>query len=186
MFAINQKFVDILKCNVGSIDKEPRYIRCESLTLKGWPELYTVHLPDLLKWLTRNVRAESLNISFILNRSRFLPLAKFLLNPSGAKKCTSSKIKIKVSNPVVFLTVLIQKFRAISLVKDDVPTIELLYPSFDAEWERLGSNLIDQEADPHDAKALYMISNGQNRMRISLCASNTPNWNDCEIRIYSI
>ncbi|KAI1695800.1 hypothetical protein DdX_19383 [Ditylenchus destructor] len=147
-------------------------------------ELHTVHFPDLLKWLTRNVRAETLTIS--LKCDRFASLANFLLDPSGAKECASNKVKIDVSDPVQFLSVLIKKFRASPLVEDAVPTIEFLYPFRDDVWEYLRANLIDQEVVSLDANALYTVSNGKNRMRISLCKSSLPNRYDCEIKIDSI
>ncbi|KAI1695798.1 hypothetical protein DdX_19381 [Ditylenchus destructor] len=40
MFAVNQTFIDSLKCNIGSTDNEPRYIRCESFTLKRFQLSY--------------------------------------------------------------------------------------------------------------------------------------------------
>ncbi|KAI1696190.1 hypothetical protein Ddc_20638 [Ditylenchus destructor] len=34
MFAVNQNFIDSLKCNIDSLDNDPHYIRCESFSLE--------------------------------------------------------------------------------------------------------------------------------------------------------
>ncbi|KAI1693359.1 hypothetical protein Ddc_22882 [Ditylenchus destructor] len=176
MFAVNQNFIDSLKCNVDSVDNEPRYIRYP------YPDI----IPDSLKWLARNVRAEKIDLPWILQTSEtYDHVANFLLDPTGAKQCASEKITICVSNHNVFLNILVEKFHSIPLVEDSIPTIEYLYFRNEKIPAHLGPNLIDQEVDSEGAEALYMISNGQNRMRVSFCLAH---WHDyeCKVRIYSI
>ncbi|KAI1713843.1 hypothetical protein DdX_08725 [Ditylenchus destructor] len=171
LFAIHQNFVDHLKCTADSFYKEPRHIRCESFVLEGKIGTNITDASDSLKWLAQNVHAETIYIHDTSSCDVFHLLANFLLEASGAKQCASTKMEILVSDPVVFLNVLIQKFRTIPLVESAIPTISFFYPSQEEHRAHLGPNLISQEVDSQGSSALYLISNGQNRMRISFHSS---------------
>ncbi|KAI1691834.1 hypothetical protein Ddc_24018 [Ditylenchus destructor] len=187
MFAVNQNFIDSLKCNIDSLDNEPRYIRCESFSLeemRNVPDANPADLSYSLKWIAGNVRAETIRIPTVYDENYEL-FANFLLDPSGAKQCASEKMEIHMAKPAMFLSILIEKFRTIPLVEGDIPTIVLKYPRHENYSAHLGPNLIDQEVDSDGADALHIISNGQNRMRISFRWENNSN-SDCKIRVYPI
>ncbi|KAI1691835.1 hypothetical protein Ddc_24019 [Ditylenchus destructor] len=92
MFAVNQKFIDSLKCNVDSVDNKPRYIRCAFFTLKTGDDTNTADLSDSLEWLVRNVRAKNVWICDIDDTAVFPVLANFLFGASGANQCASKEI----------------------------------------------------------------------------------------------
>ncbi|KAI1711284.1 hypothetical protein Ddc_12981 [Ditylenchus destructor] len=180
MFAVNQNYIDSIKCNVDSVGNEPRYIRCESFSLGSfYMTFYTSNpypdiIPDSLKWLARNVRAEKIDLPWILQTSEtYDQVANFLLDPSGAKQCASEKTTIHVVRAAVFLNILVEKFHSIPLIEDGIPTIGFKYSLDDEIPAILGPNLIDQEVDSEGADELYVISNGQNRMRVSFCLDNS-------------
>ncbi|KAI1714668.1 hypothetical protein Ddc_11389 [Ditylenchus destructor] len=193
MYAFDQSFIDSLKCNADSFDNKPRYIRCESFMLLGISGKNTVALSNSLQWLGRNVRAETIQIREIDCDEKYpeayVLLANFLLEASGASK----KTVIRQKNEMSFLNALIQKFRTIPVVKSAIPTIEFWYPRAEEYRAHLGPNLIAREVDSEGADALYMIENGQNRMRISLkelppymCPHNINNPSVCNVNVYSI
>ncbi|KAI1698239.1 hypothetical protein DdX_18007 [Ditylenchus destructor] len=104
MFAVNQNFIDALECNTDSIGHEPRYIHCESFSLL----IYILNpayadIPDSLKWLPQNVRAEKIYLPWILKTSESFGLVTdFLLDPFGAKQCASEMMTIQVINETAF------------------------------------------------------------------------------------
>ncbi|KAI1697306.1 hypothetical protein Ddc_19797 [Ditylenchus destructor] len=187
IFAVNQDFIDLLQCNIDSVDNQPRYIRCESFWLEEeWHyAVPNINLPNSLKWLARNVRAETIRIRRENYNDTFVLLANFLLEASGAKKCASKEMKVRVSDPVAFLNILIEKFYAIPLVESAIPTTIFQYASEEEHRAHLGPNLIAREVDSEGTEALYVISNGQNRMRISFCQLDHV-YSTCKVRIYPV
>ncbi|KAI1699701.1 hypothetical protein DdX_17156 [Ditylenchus destructor] len=173
MNAVNQKFIDSLKCNSDCFSNEPRYIRCESFSLKGiYKRTNTADFSDSLKWMGRNVRAGTIKIprvycSMEQNPEAFDLLANFLLDPSGAKQCASEKMEIQLSEPVAFLNIFIATFLTIPLVESAIPTMTFPYPRRKKHHAHLSTYLIDPEVYSQGANALYEIFNGLNRMRIS-------------------
>ncbi|KAI1705617.1 hypothetical protein Ddc_15683 [Ditylenchus destructor] len=159
MYAVNQSFIDSLKCNVNNVDNKPRYIQYANV----------VHLPDMFKWTIQNVRAETIHIFFYCDSENFALLSNFVFDASGAKQCASKEIQIPTCpDRTHIIRSLIEKFHTIPLVESAIPTLSCYMDREELEElpAHLGPNLIAQEVDSEGADALYMISNGENRMRI--------------------
>ncbi|KAI1703966.1 hypothetical protein DdX_14585 [Ditylenchus destructor] len=191
MFAVNQKFIDALECNIDSVGNERRYIHCESFSLLVYiPSRDPAYndLPESLKWLPQNVRAEKIHLPWLLKTSEsFGLITDFLLDPFGAKQCASEMVTIQPIGTTAFLKILIKKFLKIALVEDGIPTIEFRWNRHHELPALIGPNLIHKEVDSEGAEALHVISNGPNRMRISFRSYNS-NWeiDICRVRIYSV
>ncbi|KAI1716925.1 hypothetical protein Ddc_10058 [Ditylenchus destructor] len=195
MYAVEQKFIESLQFNIGSFDNEPRYIRCESFSLEAiWPGNTNIaEFSNVLKWMTRNVRAETIRIPKINCKGAFGLLTNFLLDPPEAKQCASKEILVSIGSFAQkqgdLLSILIEKFHTIPFVESAIPTIKFCCPLYEEQYlfrcdlTALGRNLIDQEVDSQGANALYMISNGQNRMRISFRPTDKYK---CYVSVYSI
>ncbi|KAI1712505.1 hypothetical protein DdX_09594 [Ditylenchus destructor] len=189
MFAVNQKFIDLLECNIDSSNKEPRYIRCESFLLRRMADINDNVLSESTKWLQRNVRAKTISIR-VHNLEEisdaYWLLSNFLLDPSGVKQCASETMQIHVDDPVAFLKILIKKFRTLPLVESAIPTIEISFSWLERNHDKICAylyDLNDYKIDEDDD--LYMISAEQNRMKI-LFEMDDGSYDQINVNIYSV
>ncbi|KAI1697580.1 hypothetical protein Ddc_19614 [Ditylenchus destructor] len=178
---------------------DSRHIRCGKLMLRGFVENVD-NLREYISWIEQNLRADQIHFrSILVNQfndeaqvQALNILSDFCFGSSHM--CANEEAKFELPHSSVrFLNILISKFRTISVIDSRIPTI-VIYPHPCAEIYRdhLGANLIDRESDkPLGTEAAYLISNGDNRMRISFCKS-AHNWEgqsakfDVYVKFYTV
>ncbi|KAI1705560.1 hypothetical protein DdX_13524 [Ditylenchus destructor] len=210
MFAVNQKFVDAVKekfVNNFPIQgnqvrtqknskNKPLYIHCEIFALVYKPDMSFHDLRDILKWLLRNVRADSIRMLTLRVYTHYQDRAavcRLLTNfVFGAMRiCAKRELRLHSLTETNLIVSLVEKFRTLPHFKREIPTIVIeSFSTYDFEYiqPNLGPNVIQQEVDSQGAEFLYLFENGHNRMRISFCEKSDDRWAkyDCFVKFNAI
>ncbi|KAI1695212.1 hypothetical protein Ddc_21423 [Ditylenchus destructor] len=185
MFVLNQKMVDTV------LDDEERFISCGSFTLKR-ALLDADGLYKSLIWLERNVRANTIHFPEHIdykNENIYEPIARFLLDASW--KCARQEVNIKcICNMESFLQALVEKFRSVSFVRNDIPTFTASTYGDENEPETMSFLLLDPyvlklKSDDSQCAAEYLIFNGDNRMQIEILKGDKSGFHGCQLNDYT-
>ncbi|KAI1711282.1 hypothetical protein Ddc_12979 [Ditylenchus destructor] len=230
MYPVTQKFVDDVKVKLvddfsvhgnmthiqtNSYNKS-LYIHCGAFSLSECDNIED--LRESLKWLERNVRANSICISLLYymmwdDYTDVFPLLNdFVFGVS--RICARRELRLIPSiNQNKLLTNFIENFLTLPPIECEIPTVVIesflrrqINSAVSNLGPNLGPNLIPgREVDSQGADFLYVLENGQNRMRISFCEdfewsesyeceeSLGESWNeewghmyDCFIKFYAV
>ncbi|KAI1697614.1 hypothetical protein Ddc_19606 [Ditylenchus destructor] len=174
MRTVDQKLIDT------SFNGEERYIRCQSFKLLPRSNISTApqKIEKSLKWLERNVRCDSISLpQWIFNRVQNSDKIRAMLTNfifGTSQKCNAQELVLSYPYDYLFkvklVDVLIQEFFSLPVVQSTIPAVVIgQYPEQGHHRTHLGENLIGREVDSQGAVALYMIENGEKRIRISFC-----------------
>ncbi|KAI1709531.1 hypothetical protein DdX_11319 [Ditylenchus destructor] len=153
---------------------------------------------ESLKWLKRNVRADSICISpktYDYHAKEQNEIYRLLSNfVFGASRiCARREIRLYSNIETKLLTSLVEKFWTLPQIECEIPAVVIYsFPDFDREKLNLGPNWILLEVDSEGAEFLHVLESGQNRMRISFCENLDDRWTigsyrrNCYIKFYAI
>ncbi|KAI1699094.1 hypothetical protein DdX_17524 [Ditylenchus destructor] len=211
MFAVDQKFIDAVKEKIVDnspipgntmhpqkcIKNWPLYIHCETFSLRYKTGMSIYDLHDILMWLQRNVRADSLRMSSLGvytdsedSDAVYRLLTDFVFG--ALRICVKRELRIRLVHESNLLISLIEKFWTLDKIEREIPAIvlELFFTHIIEQiGQELGPNVIHQEVDSEGADFLFVFENGHNQMRISFCHSVAfplPNKYDCFVKFYAI
>ncbi|KAI1692933.1 hypothetical protein Ddc_23247 [Ditylenchus destructor] len=179
MRTVNQELID------ANFNGEERYIHCQTFELL--PRTNESSTPQKieksLKWLEQNVRSDLISLpEWIFNRIHEnveirAMLTNFIFDTS--QKCKVHELVLSFNDYLFnanLVNVLIQDFFSFPVVQGTIPAVVIdQYSEEEEHRAHLGENLIGREVDSQGAVALYMLENGQKRIRISFCCEN-PHW----------
>ncbi|KAI1693281.1 hypothetical protein Ddc_22954 [Ditylenchus destructor] len=181
MHAVNQELID------SKFNGEERYIRCQKFDLLPRSNMSSMSqkIAKSLEWLERNVRCDSILLyKWMFNRiHKRVEIRAMLTNFifDASQKCKAQELVFTYSansyhydfndlSSMKLVDILIEDFLALSVVQGTIPTVVIdRYPTEEQHRARFGKNVIGREVDSQDAVALYIIENGQKRIRISFC-----------------
>ncbi|KAI1705561.1 hypothetical protein DdX_13525 [Ditylenchus destructor] len=205
MFAVDQKFIDAVKEKIMDnsptpgntmhpqkcIKNRPLYIHCETFSLLYKTGMSVQNLRDILTWLQRNVRADSLRMSSVGMISGIYAhspdsdaVCRIMTNFvfGSLRICAKRELRIRLVIMTNLLNSLVQEFWTLPQIEREIPMIvlELFFTDVMKIVRELGPKVIHQEVDSQGV-FLYVFENGTNRMRISFCEMSD---NPCFLKLY--
>ncbi|KAI1698504.1 hypothetical protein DdX_17872 [Ditylenchus destructor] len=186
---VSQKLID------ANSNGEERFIRCQKFALLPFSDILITpqKISQSLEWLVRNVRSDSISLpERMFNRIHNTVKIRAMLTNfifESAQECKAQELVfcfddylsescLNGFSGVMLVDILIEDFLALPVVQGTIPTVVIdRYPTDEQYHKHLGENLIGREVDSQGAEFLYEIENGEKRVRISLCRSDTyPFW----------
>ncbi|KAI1691614.1 hypothetical protein Ddc_24120 [Ditylenchus destructor] len=156
MYSLDTKLKDTLFAG------EERYIRCGLFTFQIPEDNSDDNFRESLSWLEKNVRAETIDFSNDNKKINLEKISNFFFDASW--KCAKREVKL-----------------------GELYYVEIFSGCFSRGYQELdddnsmkapisGTDVIEERSDDSGGGIVYVISNGQNRMRVE-CSRKYPNDN---------